>query len=208
MELSTIKDYAQLSIDGCNDELQIGDIVNENYILIDSYSNEDNGYSGYAYKNILTNEIIVINEGSYDPRKIENIDDLIDIYNDWIKTNFFNIGVQGKTPSQLLSADYFLSRVIDNNKDNFKIIGVGQSLGGGLSQALGMLEKYKDIEFYCYNPPGMEHIKNDLSTKFELSDDTSNINNIISQNEPLSKIYNQVGNNYVAIIGDSGNYIM
>ena len=82
MELSTIKDYAQLSIDGCNDELQIGDIVNENYILIDSYSNEDNGYSGYAYKNILTNEIIVINEGSYDPRKIENIDDLIDIYND------------------------------------------------------------------------------------------------------------------------------
>ena len=208
MELSTIKDYAQLSIDGCNDELQIGDIVNENYILIDSYSNEDNGYSGYAYKNILTNEIIVINEGSYDPRKIENIDDLIDIYNDWIKTNFFNIGVQGKTPSQLLSADYFLSRVIDNNKDNFKIIGVGQSLGGGLSQALGMLEKYKDIEFYCYNPPGMEHIKNDLSTKFELSDDTSNINNIISQNEPLSKIYNQVGNNYVAINGDSGNYIV
>lgn len=207
MGLPATKDYAQLTIDGCNDELQINDIVNENYVLIDSYSNEDNGYSGYAYKNILTNEIIVINEGSHNPIEIENVDDLIDIYNDWVKTNFINIGVQGTVPSQLLSADYFLSKIVENNKDNCKIIGVGQSLGAGLSQALGMLEKYKNIEFYCYNPPGMEHLTKDLSKNFELSNDTSNINNIISQNEPLSKIYNQVGNNYVAINGDSGNLI-
>ena len=64
------------------------------------------------------------------------------------------------------------------------VSSIGQSLGGSLNQGLGMLDKYKDIEFINYNPFGMKHLSNKLVEKgYQLSNNYSNITNLIAQNE-------------------------
>ena len=54
MSLPMSNDYAKLTIDGCSENLQINDIVNEKFKLIDFYRNSQNGYAGYAYQNLIT----------------------------------------------------------------------------------------------------------------------------------------------------------
>ena len=224
---SKIKEYAALSFYGCDTSINDfgnptqGIVYNNkfannpdnlvkdllvNYELIDSYTNVENGYSGYAYKNTITGELIVVNEGSHAPGQINSLLDLVDFYNDWVTENLFGIGFDN-IPSQLESADEFLSKIMSDYKD-MEIKVVGQSLGGGLTQALGMMDKYKDLEMYCYNPPGMEHLANDMvENGYILSNDNTNINNIISCNEPLSLFFKQAGNCYKAINGDTGDLI-
>jgi hypothetical protein len=158
------------------------------YKLLQYFKGTGNGYIGYAFQNVNTNEIIVVHAGSAPlPPTNLNTDTLVDMYEDRIRTNIGGLGA-GTLPSQFYSADYFLDHVMAHNQ-GVEISQVGQSLGAGLTQGLGMLEKYKDIPAYAYNPPGMLRFESELGNNgFKLSDDYSNITNLISQNEPLSKL--------------------
>ena len=182
----------------------------EKYELIDYYINSDNGYAGYAFQEEGTDNIIVVHAGSanVDWSSFETPSQVYDFYNDWIKTNIGGLGT-GTIPSQFESADFFMTKMNNYCKsNNLELSSIGQSLGGSLNQGLGMLDKYKDIEFINYNPFGMKHLSNKLVEKgYQLSNNYSNITNLIAQNEPLSKLFEQAGNVYIATTGDTGNLI-
>ena len=167
----------------------------EKYELIDYYINSDNGYAGYAFQEEGTDNIIVVHAGSanVDWSSFETPSQVYDFYNDWIKTNIGGLGT-GTIPSQFESADFFMTKMNNYCKsNNLELSSIGQSLGGSLNQGLGMLDKYKDIEFINYNPFGMKHLSNKLVEKgYQLSNNYSNITNLIAQNEPLSKLFEQV----------------
>lgn len=149
--------YAQLTIETPQNPQRDSEIsiLGENYTLIDFYCNADNGYQGYAYKNNVTNEIVVVHAGSND---ISNKANWLttETGNDWLGTN--GRILINKVPSQFLSADFFLESVKSKNA-NSTIVQTGQSLGGSLSQMLGMLDKNKDILSYCYNPLGTAKLR-------------------------------------------------
>ena len=178
------------------------------YTLVDYYINPDNGYAGYAFQEDGTNNIVVVHAGSanVDWSSFETPSQVYDFYNDWIKTNIGGLGT-GTIPSQFESADFFMTKMNNYCKsNNLELSSIGQSLGGSLNQGLGMLDKYKDIEFTNYNPFGMKHLSNKLVEKgYQLSNNYSNITNLIAQNEPLSKLFEQAGNVYIATTGDTGN---
>ena len=132
----------------------------EKYELIDYYINSDNGYAGYAFQEEGTDNIIVVHAGSanVDWSSFETPSQVYDFYNDWIKTNIGGLGT-GTIPSQFESADFFMTKMNNYCKsNNLELSSIGQSLGGSLNQGLGMLDKYKDIEFINYNPFGMKHL--------------------------------------------------
>ena len=121
----------------------------EKYELIDYYINSDNGYAGYAFQEDSTNNIVVVHAGSanVDWSSFQTPGQVYDFYNDWIKTNIGGLGTV-TIPSQFESADFFMTKMNNYCKsNNLELSSIGQSLGGSLNQGLGMLDKYKDIEF-------------------------------------------------------------
>ena len=217
-EYAELSKYYNLDTDNLKSLVIVGNLgsttkyntENKVYYLVDYYINSDNGYAGYAFQEDGTDNIIVVHAGSanVDWSSFETPSQVYDFYNDWIKTNIGGLGT-GTIPSQFESADFFMTKMNNYCKsNNLELSSIGQSLGGSLNQGLGMLDKYKDIEFINYNPFGMKHLSNKLVEKgYQLSNDYSNITNLIAQNELLSKFFEQAGNTYVATTGDTGNLI-
>ena len=154
----------------------------------------DSGYQGYAYKKIDKNEIIIVHRGSETP----NLSRLEETYKDWLKTD--GKILVDKIPEQFYEAKAFVDK-IKNQYKNYKIIQVGQSLGGGLSQMIGALEENKDIETITFNAIGAKELEDKLREKYILSNDYSNIENYTYKGELVSKIKDHFGNVYEANTG-------
>lgn len=119
--LTTEQIYAKLTI--ANGETI--EINGDTYTCINSVSNSNNGYQGFAYKNNSTGNIIVVHAGSNDLSKISNWF-TNETFNDWIKTD--GQLATDTIPSQFYSAKNFLENVISSNQQS-NISQTGQSLG-------------------------------------------------------------------------------
>ena len=208
MILNPHPDYAEMTIKGIKPDLEIGDtleIGDISYELVQKSSPNDSGYAGYAYRNKSTGDIIVVHEGSEDISNIQNIlKNQDEVIKDWIKSD--GAFVKNEIPPQFDDAKDFLNEVKSNNS-NSNIIQIGQSLGGGLSQLLGMLDNNKNITTYTYNAPGCYRYKDILRQNgYNISANFNNITNYRSKNEPVSGIFKQAGNTYMAINGKSFNH--
>ena len=164
MDIST---KAELSVYADENTVKIGtncSINGEKFTLIDLYSNPDNGYQGYAYRSDNDGKIYIVNSGSYDISDLSNIF-TNEAYQDWIKTD--GELINGVLPSQFYSANYFLQRVRNtyNNKSNDNMELIGQSLGGSISNLLGMLEENKDLSCTGFNTLGVAAFDSILEQK-------------------------------------------
>ena len=204
MDIST---KAELSVYADENTVKIGtncSINGEKFTLIDLYSNPDNGYQGYAYRSDNDGKIYIVNSGSYDISDLSNIF-TNEAYQDWIKTD--GELINGVLPSQFYSANYFLQRVRNtyNNKSNDNMELIGQSLGGSISNLLGMLEENKDLSCTGFNTLGVAAFDSILEQKeFDTSGTYLNINNYFYKNEAVSKIKTQVGNIYLSEFEETG----
>lgn len=161
--------------------------------MIDKYSNPDNGYQGYAYK-ANDGKIYIINSGSYDITNFENLF-TGEGYKDWFKSN--GELINGILPSQFYSANYFLQQVRNNynNNSNNNIEVIGQSLGGSLTNLLGMLDENKNLVCTGFNTLGVASFGTLLEQNgFDISDTYLNISNYVYNNERGSQLRDQVGN--------------
>lgn len=159
------------------------------------------GYQGYAYRNIETNEIIVVHEGSVNP--LNNFfDNLSEINKDWIGAD--GATLQNKLLSQFNEAESFLNSIKTEHPDA-KIVQVGQSLGGTISELLGALDENKNIETYTYNSLGAGKVVTELASQGkDLSADNSNIYNFAYNNEFVSKINPHIGAVYKSNSNEQG----
>lgn len=197
--LTTEQIYAKLTI--ANGETI--EINGDTYTCINSVSNSNNGYQGFAYKNNSTGNIIVVHAGSNDLSKISNWF-TNETFNDWIKTD--GQLATDTIPSQFYSAKNFLENVISSNQQS-NISQTGQSLGGTLAQLCGVLDEFKNIDTKTFNPLGTIDLFDDLQSQgYNISNDFSNINNYCSQKEPISSIMGHPGTTYTAINGPSFNH--
>ncbi len=197
--LTTEQLYAKLTI--ANGETI--EINGTTYTCINSVSNSNNGYQGFAYKNNSTGNIIVVHAGSNDLSKFSNWF-TNETFNDWIKTD--GQLVTDTIPSQFYSAKNFLESVISNNQQS-NISQTGQSLGGTLAQLCGVLDEFKNIDTKTFNPLGTIDLFDDLQSQgYNISNDFSNINNYCSQKEPISSIMGHPGTTYTATNGPSFNH--
>ena len=183
-----------------NQPIDFGEKLESNYKveIIDMSNFSDSGYQGYAYKEKDKNEIIIVHRGSETP----NLSRLEETYKDWGKTN--GKILVDKIPEQFYEAKAFVDK-IKNQYKNYKIIQVGQSLGGGLSQMIGALEENKDIETITFNAIGAKELEDKLREKYILSNDYSNIENYTYKGELVSKIKDHFGNVYVSDKKDTLN---
>ena len=196
MKKETIQDYAILATleqDKTKKILTETNFVNINKkykkINMENSKNPISGYQGYLYKKNDADLYIVVHEGSEDLANI--FKKYSDFKKDWFKTD--GQIINDKIPDQFYDAKKFLETVKSHYGDE-KIIQIGQSLGGNLAQTLGALEENKTIETITFNALGAKQIEEYLKVEgFQLSNNNSNIHNIVYKTEIVNRIKKHFG---------------
>ena len=159
-----------------------------------SKKHTDTGYQGHLYRNMSNGNIIIVHEGSIPIGKI--FGNYGEVKKDWNKANMDTL--MGRVNEQFNPAEEF----VDYAKSQFpnsKIIMVGQSLGGTLSELTGALDKNKDIETYTFNSFGAGYLLDNLTAGGkQVSNNYSNIYNLAYNNEAATKINPHIGAVYRA----------
>ena len=202
MKSDLIAAYAKLTTLNTYDNPEITDslpfVINgENVIFmrVKVPVNKNNvGYQGYLYRNTSNGDIIVVHEGSIPLGKIfGNYDE---VKKDWNKANMDTL--MGRVNEQFNPAEEFVDYAKSKFPNN-KIIMVGQSLGGTLSELTGALDKNRNIETYTFNSFGAGYLIDNLTARGkQVSNDYSNIYNLTYNNEAATKINPHIGTVYRA----------
>ena len=169
------------------------------FVLIDQISSSS-GYQGYAYKNLVTGEIVVVHAGSQDPTFANHIGE---VYKDWVITDIMGTANK-KITEQFYDSNLFLNKIRNEYKDS-KIVQAGMSLGGTLCEMNAALAGNENIETYTYNSFGAGHMGYSLTDAgYSLSGDYSNIYNFTYNNEKVSTFNPHFGNVYKADYDETG----
>ena len=188
-------------------------INNEKFIferIYDSRKDSETGYQGHIYKNISNGDIIVVHEGSIPLNYV--LKKPLEVDKDWYKANMDTL--MGIVNKQFEPAEEFVDlakKIARLESPTGKVIIVGQSLGGTLSELTGALAKNKNIETYTFNSFGAGYLLDNLKEMNKnISKDYSNMRNFTYSNEYPTRINPHIGNvfksDYVAPKKGEGPY--
>ncbi|MCR4881865.1 MAG: hypothetical protein K6A44_07945 [bacterium] len=159
-----------------------------------SYKNEDSGFVGNVFENRNQNEIVIAFRGTERFGLGENVSDILALIKDVLTDLNLMVGI---IDEQFSDAWNFYKTVKKQNPKS-KIIIVGQSLGGALTQLVSAKEytvNRKKVEAYSFNAPGCKHLLEDFDCNPNL--DYSFITNYSVMNDWCGVYGERVGSCYL-----------
>lgn len=159
-----------------------------------SYKKQDSGFCANLFEHIKTKKLVLAFRGTERIGFGENISDLSAFMRD-VKADV-NL-MTGIIDEQFVDAWHFY-KLVKKQYPKFRIIIVGQSLGGALAQLVSAKEytiNRKQIETYSYNSPGCRHLLDEFDCN--ITYDYSFVTNYSVMNDWCGMFGEHIGKRYL-----------